>query len=134
MKNIFKILCIILTTAYLTACTSNMLLRNEPIIQKITPYIGQSATVITQQFKLQNIGIAFSKAPKLENNQLIYTFERTTIIPIPTGIATPDDKGKMLQTQMATTSDSIQNRLQCHIIFKLENNIATSYELKGRAC
>lgn len=134
MNKISKIMIVILSLCSLVACNSTRNIRNQPITQQLNSYIGQTTSVITQQLNLQNIGINFSKGPILKENQLIYTFERTVAIPIPTGIAISDERGKMLQTQSATTSDSLKHKLPCNIIFNIQNGVAKSYQLKGKAC
>lgn len=125
---------LILSLNCLVACDTSTRVRNQPIIQQLNPYIGKAPALIEQQLDLQNIGIKFIKQPMLEENRLTYTFQRTLATAIPTGISTPSEKGKMLQTQIATTSDSLNSLMSCHIIFKIENGVAQSYQFKGRAC
>ena len=125
---------LILSLNCLVACDTSTRVRNQPIIQQLSPYIGKSPALIEQQLDLRNIGIKFIKQPMLEENRLTYTFQRTLATAIPTGISTPSEKGKMLQTQIATTSDSLNSLMSCHIIFKIENGVAQSYQFKGRAC
>lgn len=134
MNKISKIMIVILSLCSLVACNSTRSIRNQPITQQLNSYLGQTPPVIIQQLNLQNIGINFSKQPILKENQLIYTFERIVATPIPTGIATPDQRGKMLQTQSATTSDTLKYKLPCNIIFDIQNGVAKSYQLKGKAC
>lgn len=134
MNTALKYLMLILSLNCLVACDTSTRVRNQPIIQQLNPYIGKAPALIEQQLDLQNIGIKFIKQPMLEENRLTYTFQRTLATAIPTGISTPSEKGKMLQTQIATTSDSLNSLMSCHIIFKIENGVAQSYQFKGRAC
>lgn len=134
MNTTLKYLMLILSLNCLVACDTSTRVRNQPIIQQLNPYIGKAPALIEQQLDLQNIGIKFIKQPMLEENRLTYTFQRTLATAIPTGISTPSEKGKMLQTQIATTSDSLNSLMSCHIIFKIENGVAQSYQFKGRAC
>ena len=134
MNTALKYLMLILSLNCLVACDTSTRVRNQPIIQQLNPYIGKAPALIEQQLDLQNIGIKFIKQPVLEENLLTYTFQRTLATAIPTGISTPNEKGKMIQTQIATTSDSLNSLMSCHIIFKIENGIAQSYQFKGRAC
>ena len=134
MNTALKYLMLILSLNCLVACDTGTRVRNQPIIQQLNPYIGKAPALIEQQLDLQNIGIKFIKQPMLEENRLTYTFQRTLATAIPTGISTPSEKGKMLQTQIATTSDSLNSLMSCHIIFKIENGVAQSYQFKGRAC
>ena len=134
MNTALKYLMLILSLNCLVACDTSTRVRNQPIIQQLNPYIGKSPALIEQQLDLQNIGIKFIKQPVLEENLLTYTFQRTLATAIPTGISTPNEKGKMIQTQIATTSDSLNSLMSCHIIFKIENGVAQSYQFKGRAC
>ena len=134
MNTALKYLMLILSLNCLVACDTSTRVRNQPIIQQLNPYIGKAPALIEQQLDLQNIGIKFIKQPVLEENLLTYTFQRTLATAIPTGISTPSEKGKMLQTQIATTSDSLNSLMSCHIIFKIENGVAQSYQFKGRAC
>ena len=88
---------------------------------------------IKQHLTLPNLRL--QQQPVLNENQLIYTFERRVATPIPTGAAAlVDHNGRMIPTQLSTTSDPIQNTLKCNIIFDIENGIAKSYQLKGRGC
>lgn len=134
MNTTLKYLMLILSLNCLVACDTSTRVRNQPIIQQLNPYTGKAPALIEQQLDLQNIGIKFIKQPMLEENRLTYTFQRTLATAIPTGISTPSEKGKMLQTQIATTSDSLNSLMSCHIIFKIENGVAQSYQFKGRAC
>ena len=134
MNTTLKYLMLMLSLNCLVACDTSTRVRNQPIIQQLNPYIGKAPALIEQQLDLQNIGIKFIKQPMLEENRLTYTFQRTLATAIPTGISTPSEKGKMLQTQIATTSDSLNSLMSCHIIFKIENGVAQSYQFKGRAC
>ena len=134
MNTTVKYLMLMLRLNSLVACDTSTRARNQTIIQQLNPYIGKSPALIEQQLDLQNIGIKFIKQPVLEENLLTYTFQRTLATAIPTGISTPNEKGKMIQTQIATTSDSLNSLMSCHINFKIKNGIAQSYQFKGRAC
>lgn len=134
MNTTLKYLMLMLSLNSLVACDTSIRARNQPIIQLLNPYIGKSPALIEQQLDLQNIGIKFIRQPVLEENLLTYTFQRALATAIPTGISTPNEKGKIIQTQIATTSDSLNSLMSCHIIFKIENGIAQSYQFKGRAC
>ena len=96
--------------------------------------IGKTATDIQQQFDLKEIGIQPKKAAVQKENQLIYVFERDVPTSMPSGVSVSDQHGKLLPTQMGSTANSYQNRMSCNIIFNIENGIAKSYQLKGRAC
>lgn len=125
---------IVVFSLFLAACNTTTRSRNQPIVQELNQYIGQTPTVITQQLDLSRIGIKPTKQPILKENQLIYTFNRVVTTAIPSGVSISDERGKMAQTLIATTSDSTQYTLYCNIIFDIENGIAKSYQLKGRAC
>lgn len=134
MNTTLKILILFLSLFSLVACNTTTRTRNQPIVKDLNQYIGQTPDVITKKLDLNKIGINVTKQPILKENQLIYTFTRSVTTAIPSGISTPNERGKMIQTQIATTSESIQNPLYCNIFFNIENGVAKSYQLKGRAC
>lgn len=134
MRQKLKILFLCSMLFSLNACNTHNRVRNQAIVQQLNQYIGQEPNTIIQHLNLQNIGISFTKQPSLKENQLIYTFQRQVATPIPTGISIKDENGRMIQTQTATTSDTIKNPLNCNIIFDIENGIAKSYQFIGRGC
>ena len=134
MNTKLKMILVSLALCGMTACNTQTRVRNQPIVQQLNKYLGQTPNTITQHLNLHSLGIHFIAKPILNENQLIYTFERSIATPIPTGISARDEKSRMIQTQIATTSDSMHYALRCNIIFQIENGVATSYQLKGRAC
>ena len=133
MNKIFTYLSVLFCCIYLASCASLSQQRNAPIHQYVQPFIGKTVTEIQQQFDLKEIGIQ-PKTSAVKENQLIYVFERDIATPIPAGLSAPDQNGKRLPTQMGSAANSYKNLMPCNIIFKIEHGIATSYQLKGRAC
>mgnify|MGYP001554093714 FL=1 len=134
MNKIFTHLSILFCCIYLASCTSLSQQRNAPIHQYVQPFIGKTVTDIQQQFDLKEIGIQPKKTAVQKENQLIYVFERDVSTSMPSGVSVPDQHGKWLPTQTGSTANSYKNLMSCNIIFNIENGIAKSYQLKGRAC
>ena len=83
-------------------------------------FIGQSATIIQQQFDLKPLGFQTIVQPIKQSNQLIYTAIRPIRIPIP--IAQSAELGAQnIPIQSAGNTDSTYDlNLKCHIIFELD--------------
>lgn len=98
-------------------------------------FIGQSATIIQQQFDLKPLGFRTIAQPIKQSNQLIYTVIRPIRIPIP--IAQSAELGAQnIPIQSAGNTDSTYDlNLKCHIIFELDQQqIARSIRYEGKAC
>lgn len=131
MDKKLRIIFLALIICSLNACDNNRI-KSQSTTQQLNQYIGQTPAEIKQNLTLQNFKL---QQPVLNGNQLIYTVERRVTTPIPTGAAAIlDHNGRMIPTQLSTTSDPIQNTLKCNIIFDIEKGIAKSYQLKGRGC
>lgn len=98
-------------------------------------FIGQSATIIQQQFDLKPLGFRTIAQPIKQSNQLIYTVIRPIRIPIP--IAQSAELGAQnIPIQSAGNTDSTYDlNLKCYIIFELDQQqIARSIRYEGKAC
>ncbi|WP_087542945.1 hypothetical protein [Acinetobacter sp. WCHA29] len=98
-------------------------------------FIGQSATIIQQQFDLKPLGFRTIAQPIKQSNQLIYTVIRPIRIPI--SIAQSAELGAQnIPIQSAGNTDSTYDlNLKCHIIFELDQQqIARSIRYEGKAC
>lgn len=118
----------------LTACSTLSADRNKPIAQYAQQFVGQSSNQIQQNFNLNTHGIPLKHPVQQQDQQLIYTFERSVVIATPSRLPISDERGKMIITQSGGSSESYSNLMTCHIIFTLKENIAQSFQLKGRAC
>ena len=118
----------------LSACMSSPQ-QTTSLPDYLQPYIGQSATIIQQQFDLKPLGFRTIAQPIKQSNQLIYTVIRPIRIPIP--IAQSAELGAQnIPIQSAGNTDSTYDlNLKCHIIFELDQQqIARSIRYEGKAC
>ncbi|MCH7387256.1 hypothetical protein MMO39_08075 [Acinetobacter modestus] len=118
----------------LQACTTAYQNRTS-LPDYLQPFIGQSATIIQQQFDLKPLGFQTIAQPIKQSNQLIYTVIRPIRIPIP--IAQSAEFGAQnIPIQSAGNADSTYDlNLKCHIIFELDQQqIARSIRYEGKAC
>ena len=132
MKKIKYLLFLIILS--LQACTTAYQNRTS-LPDYLQPFIGQSATIIQQQFDLKPLGFQTIAPPIKQSNQLIYSVIRPIRIPIP--IAQSAELGAQnIQIQSAGNADSTYDlNLKCHIIFELDQQqIARSIRYEGKAC
>ena len=96
-------------------------------------FIGQSATIIQQQFDLKPLGFQTIIQPIKQSNQLIYTAIRPIRIPI---AQSAELGAQNIPIQSAGNTDSTYDlNLKCHIIFELDQQqIARSIRYEGKAC
>ena len=116
----------------LQACTTAYQNRTS-LPDYLQPFIGQSATIIQQQFDLKPLGFQTIAQPIKQSNQLIYTVIRPIRIPI---AQSAELGAQNIQIQSAGNTDSTYDlNLKCHIIFELDQQqIARSIRYEGKAC
>lgn len=135
MYFIGKIIIVSCIASSLIACTSmrqNKQLRN----QYLNSFIGQSIEAIQQNFNIEAMNIHSTMQKKLSNQQFIIKYEREIHTPIPTPmtVTTFGNSRAFTSTQLGSLANAERTMAPCYIIYDLENNIAKSYHLKGRAC
>ncbi|MCH7332666.1 hypothetical protein [Acinetobacter modestus] len=130
MKKIKYLLFLIILS--LQACTTAYQNRTS-LPDYLQPFIGQSATIIQQQFDLKPLGFQTIAQPIKQSNQLIYTVIRPIRIPIP---QSAELGAQNIPIQSAGNTDSTYDlNLKCHIIFELDQQqIARSIRYEGKAC
>ena len=116
----------------LQACTTAYQNRTS-LPDYLQPFIGQSATIIQQQFDLKPLGFQTIAQPIKQSNQLIYTVIRPIRIPI---TQSAELGAQNIPIQSASNTDSTYDlNLKCHIIFELDQQqIARSIRHEGKAC
>ena len=115
----------------LQACTTAYQNRTS-LPDYLQPFIGQSATIIQQQFDLKPLGFQTIAQPIKQSNQLIYTVIRPIRIPI---TQSAELGAQNIPIQSASNTDSTYDlNLKCHIIFELDQQqIARSIRHEGKA-
>ena len=116
----------------LSACMSSPQ-QTTSLPEYLKPFIGQSATIIQQQFDLKPLGFQTIAQPIKQSNQLIYTVIRPIRIPI---AQSAELGAQNIPIQSAGNTDSTYDlNLKCHIIFELDQQqIARSIRYEGKAC
>lgn len=135
MYFIGKIIIVSCIASSLIACTSmrqNKQLRN----QYLNSFIGQSSEAIQQNFNIEAINIHATMQKQLSNQKFIIKYEREIHTPVPTPMIVAFQVGnrEVSSTQSGSIANAERTMAPCYIIYDLENNIAKSYHLKGRAC
>lgn len=130
MKKIKYLLFLIILS--LQACTTAYQNRTS-LPDYLQPFIGQSATIIQQQFDLKPLGFQTMAQPIKQSNQLIYSVIRPIRIPI---AQSAELGAQNIPIQSAGNADSTYDlNLKCHIIFELDQQqIARSIRYEGKAC
>lgn len=128
------LLCLFVSTGLLCACSTVHQKRNQTLMQKLNTYQGLSAEEVQQQINLKDIGIQLKSPPKINEQQLVYTFERRVYTAMSSQLSIADARGRFIPMQMGGSSETYANQMSCHIIFKLKQQHVTAIQLKGRAC
>ncbi|MFU8925619.1 hypothetical protein ACNAUS_04245 [Acinetobacter puyangensis] len=118
-------------------------LQRQNFTAYLDQFIGQPKETILAEAEFKTFGFDATTSPQVQHNstQLIYTIHRPLAIPIPMpaqATYTPGMGGIMNSGGMMPSSaqggNAYEVQADCHIIFYLENNIATKWESKGKAC
>ncbi|OUY08783.1 hypothetical protein CAP51_03980 [Acinetobacter populi] len=111
-------------------------LQHQNFTAYLDQFIGQPKETILAKADFKTFGFD-TTTPTLQNkNQIVYTIIRPLNIPLPIPVETGNSGGSggRISTNTASLANSYQMNVTCNIIFHLENNIATKWESKGKAC
>lgn len=127
---IFAVVSFVITPACHTLTQKNKI----QLSQQLKQYLGKKSGYITEHLDLNNLGIKINPNPVTAPDRIIFSFDRVASIAIPLTTMTRDSNGVMIPVQIATVSNSYDRIVSCNMIFLLENDIAQSVSLKGKAC
>lgn len=132
----------ITTLILITGCMHSSLQRQN-FTAYLDQFIGQPKETILAKADFKTFGFDATTASQVQHNstQLIYTIHRPLAIPIPMpaqatyspGMGGMMNSGGMMPSS-AQGGNTYEVQANCNIIFHLENNIATKWESKGKAC
>lgn len=134
------ILSIALTISILiTGCVnSDQLFKRQDFTSYLDQFIGKSKQDVMSSIHLQRFGFeTVTQSRSLQSTDtLVYSIIRPISIPIPIAEANyaGGSSASGMRPTLHTATNSYEVNMTCNIIFKLENNIVTKWDAKGKAC